>query len=107
MSFAPEAGERTEVTNGDERFPPKTQASSGQTALDRVPTMPFDEIADDRVARVGADDTIEKPKADRRRGDVAIVVRHGASSPTSRPAAMRRRANMFSRSTRFPTAVTV
>jgi len=107
VSFAPEAGERTEVTNGDERLPPKTQASSGQAALDHVPTMPLDEITDDRVARVGANDTIEKSKAERRCGEVAIVVCHGASSPTSSPAAMRRRANKFSRSARFPDAVTV
>jgi hypothetical protein len=68
--------------------------------------MPLDQITDDRVARVGANDTIEKSKAERRRGEVASVVRHGASSPTSRPAAIRRRAKMFSRSARFPAAVT-
>lgn len=94
------------MTNGDERLPPKTQTSSGQAALGHVPTMPLDEITDDRVARAGANDAIEKSKAERRRGEVAIVVRHGASSPTSRPAAMRRRAKMFSRSARFPAAVT-
>ncbi len=107
MSFAPEAGEGTEVTNGDERFPPEAHASGRRSALDRVSAMPFDQIPDDRVARVGTDDAIEKPKPDRRRGDVAIVARHGASSPTSSPAAMRRRANRFSRSARFPAALTV
>ncbi len=95
------------MTNGDERLPPKTQVSRGQAALDHVPTMPLDQITDDRVARAWADDTIEKPKAEHRRGEVAIVVRHGASSPTSSPAPMRRRAKMFSRSARFPAAVTV
>ena len=90
------------MTNGDERFPPKTQAGRGQTALYRVSTMPLDQIAHDRVARVGADDTIEKPKDDRRRCRIAIVGRHGVSSPTSSPAAMRRNAKRFSRSARFP-----
>jgi len=107
VSFTPKAVERTEVANGDERLPQKAQASSAQPALERVSTMPFDQVAHDRVARAGTDDTIEKPKTDRRRGDVAILARHDGSSPTSSPAAMRRRANKFSRSPRFPAAVTV
>lgn len=95
------------MTNGDERFPPEAQARGRETVLERVSSIPLGQIADDRVARVGADDTIEEPKAETRRGEIAIVVRHGASSPTSSPVAIRRSAKRFSLSVRFPAAVTV
>ena len=102
MPLTAKAGQGTEVTNGDERLPPEAQASYRGAALDRVSTMPFGQVADDRIALIGTKDAIEEAYPEHRR----VVARHGASSPTSSPAAMRRSAKRFSRSARLPAAVT-
>ena len=104
MTRAPQAGERAEVADRDEGFPPESRVRDQGAAARGVAIEALDQVADDRVAHVGANDAIEKAKREPR-----LAMRgagHDASSPTSRPAAMRRSATRFCRSARFPTAVT-